>query len=98
MDAVAAKGAHQVHCEERKPAEDEPADDDAQCLRRLRLHSKSLHLSFNISLPHLHHSWLLLGDLSELPQRHLITHHLTLAAVPPARSSGASNPVDAAHL
>lgn len=44
MDTIGAEGAHQIHGEERKPAEDEPANDDAKSLRCLRLHSKFFHL------------------------------------------------------
>ena len=56
------------------------------------------YLSFNVPLSHLHHPRLLFGTLGELSQRHLITHHLTLAAVSSAGSPGAANPVDTAHL
>lgn len=48
VDAVGTKGAYQVHCEEGKPAENEPADDDTQRLRCLRLHAKPFHLRENL--------------------------------------------------
>lgn len=44
VDASGAERAHQVHREERQPAQDEAAHDYRQRLRRLRLHSDSFHL------------------------------------------------------
>lgn len=44
VNTIRAEGAHQIHGKERKPAEDESANDDAQCLRCFRLHSKFFHL------------------------------------------------------
>jgi len=49
MDVIRAERAHHVHGEEGQPAHDEAADDDAQGLRRLRLHAKSLHLRTALS-------------------------------------------------
>lgn len=97
MNTIGTEGAHQIHREERKPAENESADDDAQCLGCLRFHSESFHLSFDIPFPHFHRPGLFLRTLTELSQRHLIPR-LTFAATPPAGSPGAANPVDTAHL
>lgn len=44
VDALDAERAHHVHREERQPAQDEAAHDDAQRLGRLRLHPEPLHL------------------------------------------------------
>lgn len=52
MYVIRKERAHQVHGEERQPAQDETADDDAQGLRRLGLHTKSLHLfAYNFVSP-----------------------------------------------
>lgn len=44
MNAVRAKSSHEVHREERQPAEDETTHDYAKCLGRLCLHTDSLDL------------------------------------------------------
>ena len=43
-DALLAEGRDEVHGEEGEPAADEAAHDDAQRLRRLRLHPEPTHL------------------------------------------------------
>lgn len=49
MDVIRTERAHQIHGEERQPAQDEAADDDTQSLRRFRFHAKSLHLRIILS-------------------------------------------------
>jgi len=52
--ASGAKSPYQVHGEERQPAHDETADDYAQRLGRLGLHSEPLHLGLDVPLATAH--------------------------------------------
>lgn len=80
MDAVRAERAHHVHGEEGEPAHDEAADDDAQGLRRLRLHAKPLHLRNTTS----RHAWSLIRALEtpiDLISRELFHRRAAFAVV-----------------
>ena len=70
-DALLAEGAHYVHGEERKPAENESPDYYPQRFRGFGFHAESLHLSFNVPLPHP------LGDDLRLPTQALLAHART---------------------
>lgn len=52
MNAVRTKRAHYIHGEERKPTENEPADDNRERLRGFSLHPEALHLRLNVPLAH----------------------------------------------
>jgi len=53
--ARGAKSPYQVHGEERQPAHDETADDNAQRLGRLGLHPEPLHLGLDVPFAAAHH-------------------------------------------
>lgn len=48
-DALRTERPHHVHGEERRPAHDEPAHDDAERLGCLRFHFEALHLRFDVA-------------------------------------------------
>jgi hypothetical protein len=52
VNAVRTKRAHYIHGEERKPTENEPADDNRERLRGFSLHPEALHLRLNVPLAH----------------------------------------------